>query len=117
MSGADVVFLGPSLDRSTARELLPDAVFLPPAQMGDVVSALRRFRPHAIGLVDGVFQNTMSVFHKELLYAVDHGCWVLGSSSMGALRAAECDRFGVIGVGSVYEGFRSSNSRTTTRLR
>jgi hypothetical protein len=109
MSGIDVVFLGPTLDRLAAQALLPDAVFLPPAQMGDVVSALRRFHPHAIGLVDGLFQDTMSVFHKELLYAVDQGCWVLGSSSMGALRAAECDRYGVIGVGSVYEGFRSGD--------
>jgi hypothetical protein len=107
MTGPDVVFLGPSLDRGTARSLLPNAVFLPPARMGDVVSALRLYRPHAIGLIDGVFQSTMSVFHKELLYAVDLGCWVLGGSSIGALRAAECDRYGVIGIGGIYERFRS----------
>lgn len=107
MSRPDVVFLGPSLDRPTARRLLPDAIFLPPAQMGDVVSAVRRYRPRAVGLIDGVFLNAMSVFHKELLLAVDAGCWVLGAASMGALRAAECDRYGVIGVGGIYERYRS----------
>lgn len=107
MTRPDVVFLGPSLDRATACELLPDAVFLPPARMGDVVSAVRRYRPRAVGLVDGVFMNAMSVFHKELLLAVDAGCWVLGAASMGALRAAECDRYGVIGVGGIYERYRS----------
>lgn len=80
----------------------PEAVFLPPAAMGDVVSASQRYRPHAIGLVDGRFLDTLSVFHKELLYAMDNGAWVLGASSLGALRAAECAAYGMIGVGIVF---------------
>ncbi len=102
-----VVFLGPSLDRESAVRLHPDAVFLPPAAMGDVLGAVRQYRPHAIGLVDGTFLSNMSVFHKELLYAMDQGSWVLGSSSMGALRAAECAEFGMVGVGDIYEAFAS----------
>ena len=51
----------------------------------------------------------MSVFHKELLYAMDQGIWVLGASSMGALRAAECDAYGMIGVGGIYERIRSGD--------
>lgn len=101
--GPQIVFLGPSLSHDEARAVLPDAVVLPPAQMGDVIGALNRYRPHAIGLVDGTFRSTMSVFHKELLYSVDQGVWTLGASSMGALRAAETHRFGVIGIGSVFE--------------
>jgi Uncharacterized conserved protein len=85
-----VVFLGPSLARNEAQQVLPDAIYLPPAAMGDIVGALRRYRPHAIGLIDGTFLQNMSVFHKELLYAMDNGAYVLRSSSMGALRAAEC---------------------------
>ena len=106
-AGPCVVFTGPSLSHSQARSILPDAVFLPPAAMGDVVSAVRRFQPHALALIDGSFMGTMSVFHKELLYAMDSGCWVLGGASMGALRAAECDRFGMLGVGVIYEALRS----------
>jgi hypothetical protein len=103
----DVIFLGPSLSREEARLIHPDAIILPPARAGDVVSVLLNYRPHAIGLVDGLFRNTMAVFHKELLEAMAQGVWVLGSSSMGALRAAECERFGMIGVGSVFEQYRS----------
>ena len=102
-----VVFLGPSLSRAEARLLHPDALILPPARVGDVVSVVLNYRPHAIGLVDGLFRNTMAVFHKELLEAMAQGVWVLGSSSMGALRAAECERYGMIGVGSVFEQYRS----------
>jgi hypothetical protein len=102
-----VVFLGPSLARSEAQQILPDAVFLPPAAMGDILGALRRYQPHSIGLIDGTFLQNMSVFHKELLYAIDNGAYVLGGSSMGALRAAECARYGVIGIGEIYEAFAS----------
>ena len=102
-----VIFLGPSLSREEAQVLHPEALILPPARVGDVVSVLLNYRPHAIGLVDGVFRNTMAVFHKELLEAMAQGVWVVGSSSMGALRAAECERFGMIGVGEVFELYRS----------
>lgn len=102
-SGPDVVFLGPSLSRERAREIHPDVVILPPAAMGDVLAAVRRYRPRVIGLVDGTFLANMSVFHKELLYALDQGTWLLGSSSMGALRAAECHQYGMIGVGGIFE--------------
>jgi len=105
--GPAVVFLGPSLEHSEALRLAPNAVLLPPAKMGDVLSAIPRFKPHSIAIIDGSFLSTMSVFHKEILYAIDQGIWVLGSSSMGALRAAECDRYGMIGIGEIYEALRS----------
>lgn len=105
--GPDVVFLGPSLSHDEAREILPEALLLPPAQMGDVLTAVSHYQPHSISIVDGTFRSTMSVFHKEILYAIDQGVWVLGASSMGALRAAECDRFGMIGVGQIYDQLRS----------
>ena len=103
----DVVFLGPSLSHEEARAILPNAVFLGPATMGDVLGASNRYRPHSISIVDGTFLSNMSVFHKEILYVLDQGTWVLGASSMGALRAAECDDFGMIGVGGIYEALAS----------
>jgi hypothetical protein len=106
-SGPLVVFLGPSLRHEEARELLPGVICLPPAAMGDIIGAVTRLKPRAIGLVDGTFLANMSVFHKEILYAMDQGIWMLGASSMGALRAAECDNFGMIGVGEIYAALAS----------
>ena len=107
MTGPDLVFLGPSLTRDQAHEIVPDVVVLPPAAMGDVLAAVLKYRPHAIGLVDGTFLSTMSVFHKELLFAMEQGTWLLGASSMGALRAAECSTYGMIGVGQIYQDLAS----------
>lgn len=107
LTPVDVVFLGPSLPHDEARAILPDAVLLGPATMGDVLAASTRYRPRSISIIDGTFLSTMSVFHKEILYALDQGTWVLGASSMGALRAAECDDYGMIGVGGIYEALAS----------
>ena len=103
----DVVFLGPSLSREEAMEIYPGAVYLPPAAMGDVLSAMRTYRPHAIALIDGSFFQTMATYHKELIEALSQGIWVIGASSMGALRAAECAEYGMIGVGEVFEAYAS----------
>lgn len=97
-----VVFLGPSLPRSKAVEILPDAIFLPPAAQSDFLSAVHTHKPRAIGLIDGLFERVPSVWHKEILYALDRGIRVYGSSSMGALRAAETADFGTIGVGEIF---------------
>jgi hypothetical protein len=100
-----VVFLGPSLPLAEARERL-DAIFLPPAAQGDVWRVVTALRPRAIGLVDGVFRHTPSVWHKEILFALSQGIHVLGAASMGALRAAELAAFGMRGVGLVFEAYR-----------
>jgi hypothetical protein len=94
-----VVFLGPSLSRERARERL-DATYRPPARQGDVFRALAT-RPRVIVLVDGVFEAVPSVWHHELRAALASGAQVLGASSMGALRAAELQRFGMRPVGRI----------------
>jgi hypothetical protein len=48
----------------------------------------------------------MSVSPKEILAVLERGKTVIGASSMGALRASELDRSGMIGVGWVYDYFR-----------
>lgn len=102
--GRCIVFLGPSLPLAQARQLLP-ADYRPPAAQGDLYRAARS-RPFAIGLIDGVFHAQPSVWHKEILWALSEGIHVLGAASMGALRAAETDAFGTLGVGRIYEGYR-----------
>lgn len=98
------VFLGPTLRIREARSLL-DVNYLPPAGRGDIYRAALT-KPTAIGLIDGYFAHTPSVWHKEILWAMSQGIHVFGSASMGALRAAELESFGMEGVGWVFEAFR-----------
>src|SRR5215471_17937656 len=98
-----VVFLGPTLPRDEARALL-DATYRPPVQQGDV-AALVPQQPDAVVIVDGFFSWVPSVWHKEILWALEQGITVLGASSMGALRAAELHEFGMVGFGDVYADF------------
>lgn len=100
-----VVFLGPSLELRAAEPEL-DAIYLPPAAQGDLLRAAER-GPPAIGLIDGFFHSVPSVWHKEVLWAMSRGIHVFGASSMGALRAAELEAFGMEGIGTIYEKFRT----------
>jgi hypothetical protein len=100
-----VVFAGPSLyGRKLA--LKPEIMLRPPAAQGDIYRACK-LRPQAIGLIDGYFEGVPSVWHKEVLWALSQGIAVYGSASMGALRAAELDVFGMTGIGEIYEWYRS----------
>ncbi|WP_368041098.1 TfuA-like protein [Leisingera sp. ANG59] len=100
------VFAGPTIGADEVQELLPGAVLLPPAGQGDVYRAARQ-GIDAIGLIDGYFEGVPSVWHKEILWAMEQGIAVFGSASMGALRAAELSAFGMIGVGRIYEAYAS----------
>jgi hypothetical protein len=99
-----VVFTGPSLPPEQARTVLSTVTYLPPVQQGDVYRVAQA-HPVAIGIIDGYFEHVPSVWHKEILWALSQGIHVLGSSSMGALRAAELHAFGMEGVGKVFEAF------------
>jgi hypothetical protein len=98
------IFLGPTLSVEEARAEL-HATYLPPASQGDVYRSTLQ-KPVAIGVIDGVFELVPSVWHKEILYAMSEGIHVFGASSMGALRAAELEPFGMEGVGAVFEAYR-----------
>src|ERR1700742_565694 len=79
---------------------------LPPICQGDLASAIVDRKPRAVLIVDGEFGQSMAVWHKEILHALHLGVRVIGASSMGALRAAELGRFGMEGVGAIYEYYR-----------
>ena len=100
-----IVFTGPTISRDEAADVL-EAEYRPPAAEGDLYRAAVR-RPHVIGLIDGYFERLPAVWHKEILWAMSHGIHVVGSASMGALRAAELSAFGMEGVGRVFEDFQS----------
>jgi hypothetical protein len=77
-----------------------------PAAQGDIARAVLA-GVSAIGLVDGRFEDMAAVWHKEILFALSQGVTVLGAASMGALRAVECADFGMIGIGRIFERYRS----------
>lgn len=101
------IFIGPSLAADDAIALYPRARFLPPVQQGSIYEAIQRWSPNIIGVIDGYFQHCPSVWHKEILWALNQGVHVIGASSMGALRAAELEAFGMVGVGAVFETFQA----------
>lgn len=106
MADAVVIFLGPSLARDVAARHLPDACFLPPIARGGLDRFLKA-PPRAIGIVDGEFYQRLAISPKEILPLLDAGVPVFGSSSMGALRAVELEAHGMLGVGEIFEQFRS----------
>jgi hypothetical protein len=99
-----VVFLGPSLDRAGAEAVLA-ADYRPPARRGDVFRAAEE-GARIIGIIDGVFFQDSAVGHKEVLAVLEMGVYVVGASSMGALRAAELLPFGMEGVGEIFRLYR-----------
>ncbi|WP_454857259.1 TfuA-like protein [Rhizobium binxianense] len=101
-----VLFVGPSLGGhiAAARSMFPRIDFRPPAACGDILKAVQDGAT-AIGLVDGYFGDLPSVWHKEILFALEHNVAIAGGASMGALRAAECAAFGMIGLGSIFEDY------------
>lgn len=98
-----VVYLGPSLSLSAAREIL-DANYLPPIRRGDLAKVADSTR--AVGIIDGEFFQSLAVSPKEVLKTISRGIRVYGAASMGALRAAETCDLGMIGVGKIFAMFR-----------
>jgi hypothetical protein len=59
-----------------------------------------------IGLIDGSSEASGAVWHKEILFALQQGVFVYGASGVGALRAADLHRLGMIGVGRIFAWYR-----------
>lgn len=98
-----IVFAGPTL---SGEPKLKGIEYRPPAKCGDVARAVVEGYD-VIAIVDGFFETTRSVWHKEILWALSLGRVVAGASSIGALRAAEMHPFGMIGVGKIFKLFAS----------
>ena len=99
-------FAGPTLGPATRTLALPSNIRVaPPVAWGDVAAAVAE-GASAIGIVDGYFEQGRSVWHKEILFALSCGVVVAGAASMGALRAVECESFGMVGIGEVFARYR-----------
>jgi hypothetical protein len=102
---APVVYVGSTLTADEVRRLLPGAIVRPPARRLDLYRA-RALGASTLVLIDGVFFQQLAVSPREVLDVLADGARVLGASSMGALRAAECWPCGMIGKGVIYRLFK-----------
>ena len=102
-----VVFFGPPIAAAEV-ERLAACAHAPPIKRGDLAAA-GGF--DVLVILDGEFGQNLSVTPKEILAVLGEGKTVVGAASMGALRASELDRSGMIGVGWVYDYFRRSAVR------
>ena len=99
------VFVGPT---RVPKQKYPEIDFFPPAALGSVYRAFEHgYR--RIGIIDGFFGNTPSVWHKEIMFVISKGAEVVGAASTGALRAAELAPYGMRGIGNIYRLYRRAS--------
>ncbi|MGI0021107.1 MAG: TfuA-like protein [Nitrososphaera sp.] len=102
-----VIFLGPSLSHERARQIFPGADYRPPAKKGDLLR-LAAGDATMVGLVDGVFLQDYPPTPIEVYQlARKQGVTLAGAASLGALRAVELEKFGMIGIGRVFELYKT----------
>ncbi len=107
-----VVYTGLTIPFDEAKEIL-DGIYKPPIKRGELFDLIENEKDiDIILIIDGQFHNTPAVAHKEIMLAMDKGITVVGASSMGALRASELDTLGMIGIGYVYNGYRSGKIKS-----
>lgn len=102
--------MGPSLRKEEAQEILStdkkrEVVYAPPIKRGDIPKAISAGFD-IIGIIDGIFFRESAVSPRELMEALKAGTKIYGASSMGALRASELERYGMVGVGSVFSWYK-----------
>jgi hypothetical protein len=104
------LFIGPSVRpgdvEAWSADVCAEVVVLAPVQQGDLLR-VAELAPTHVCIVDGAFFQVPSVSHKEILLTLERGVRVLGAASLGALRAAELDQFGMEGVGAIYRLYKS----------
>ena len=104
------MFAGPTLARARKFGIacLDGIEVRPPIRRGELESLVRASAsPRTAIIVDGVFHlGQLAVSHAEIRTAIERGWQVWGTSSMGAIRAAEMLSLGMRGFGAVFERFR-----------
>lgn len=103
-----VIFLGPSLSRQKAKNIL-EADYRPPAKKGDLLRLADLTKDIAmVGLVDGFFLQDYPPTPIEVYQlATKKNMLLVGAASLGALRAVELEKFGMIGIGKIFELYKT----------
>jgi hypothetical protein len=101
-----IIFAGPSLT-PTSVKLIDDLSLdlREPVRRGDIQKLLNKKQGEPIAIVDGLFNQVLSVGHQEIMDGVEQGFEIWGLCSMGAIRAYELRNFGMKGFGKVYSRF------------
>lgn len=103
-----VIFLGPSLSTEKARKIFADADYRPPAKKGDFLRLAADPDVKMVGFVDGVFLQDYPPTPIEVYQlARKEGVLLAGAASLGALRAVELEKFGMIGIGRIFQLYKS----------
>jgi hypothetical protein len=106
-----IVFIGPSLDIEKARKIF-NADYRPPAKKGDFLSLLSCINDDdriIVGLVDGLFLQDYPPSPIEVFQLlVKKNMLVLGGASLGALRAVELEKYGMVGIGKIFELYKKN---------
>jgi TfuA protein len=105
--GKPIIFLGPSLSHKRARKIF-DADYRPPARKGDFLRLAADFDVKLVGFVDGVFLQDYPPTPIEVYHlARKEGVLLAGAASLGALRAVELEKFGMVGIGKIFQLYKS----------
>jgi hypothetical protein len=103
-----IVYLGPTLSRAEAIKIL-DADYRDPAKKGDFLMLSRDSdEKKYVGFVDGVFlhdypPSPIEVYHLATRKNIE----LIGASSLGALRAVELEKFGMKGIGKIFQLYKN----------
>lgn len=103
-----IVYLGPTLSREEATKIL-DADYRDPAKKGDFLMLSRDTdEKKYVGFVDGVFlhdypPSPIEVYHLATRKNIE----LIGASSLGALRAVELEKFGMKGIGKIFQLYKN----------
>ena len=105
-----IIFLGPSLSHEKAKKIF-DADYRPPARKGDflrLAAADFDVVEMAIGFIDGVFLQDYPPTPIEVYHlARKNGVLLVGAASLGALRAVELEKFGMVGIGKIFQLYKT----------
>jgi TfuA protein len=105
--GKPIIFLGPSLSHKSARKIF-DADYRPPARKGDFLRLAAQSDVKLVGFVDGVFLQDYPPTPIEVYHlARKDGVLLAGAASLGALRAVELEKFGMVGIGKIFQLYKS----------
>ena len=103
-----IVYLGPTLSREKAVKIL-DADYRDPAKKGDFLMLSQDSdEKKYVGFVDGVFlhdypPSPIEVYHLATRKNIE----LIGASSLGALRAVELEKFGMKGIGKIFQLYKN----------
>src|ERR687894_577610 len=103
-----IIFLGPSLSREKAKKIF-DADYRPPARKGDFLRLATDsdVAEMAVGFVDGVFLQDYPPTPIEVYHLIrKNGVLLVGAASLGALRAVELEKFGMVGIGKIFQLYK-----------